>query len=80
VSKIIPLQNMVLLRLLEQPPVSKLIIVLDDTRIAKRAKVERIGPEVYDLSEGQIVLFNSAAGMVVGDEILVRESAVLGTL
>jgi co-chaperonin GroES (HSP10) len=75
-----PLQNMVLLRLIEQPPQSKLIICIEDNRVPKRAIVVRVGPEVCDLAEGQLVLFNSAAGMLVGDEVLVRESAVLGTL
>jgi co-chaperonin GroES (HSP10) len=78
--KVIPLQNLVLLRLLPQPPVSKLIVVLSDTRIAKRAEVVAVGPEVLDLTVGNTVLFNSAAGMAIGDEVLVRESAVLGTL
>jgi hypothetical protein len=78
--RVLPLQNIVLLRLLPQPPVSKLIIVLEDMRLAKRAEVVRVGPEVYDLAAGQTVLFNSATGMGIGDEILVRETAVLGTL
>jgi hypothetical protein len=77
---ILPLRNLVLVRLRPSPARSSLLHVIMSERVARQADVVAVGPEVRDLVVGQIVVVNSVAGTAVGDSMLLAESAILGTL
>jgi co-chaperonin GroES (HSP10) len=75
--KLEPLGSRVLVRLKPQSGYSGLIIRVARNESAREAEVIAIGPQVRDAKAGQTVLINSLAGSVVGDEILLPESAIM---
>lgn len=78
--RIIPLHNMVLVRLHNgTKPTSQLVVIAPEQAIC-RFTVLAVGPEVRDVSEGQIVLANRLAGTAIGSELLIPESSILGVL
>lgn len=59
--------------------VSKLHIIAAERAIC-RFRVVACGPEVRDISEGQIVLANRLAVTKIGEQFLLPEGSILGTL
>lgn len=78
--KITPLRNQVLLRLQNGTAPPHGLAVIQAERAVCRFRVMACGPDVRDVQEGQIVLANRLAGTSIGDELLLPESAILGTL
>lgn len=78
--KISPLRNMVLLAPTDGHQASTILTVVSPDRAICRFRVVACGPEVRDVSEGQTVLANRLAGTVIGDQFLIPETAILGTL
>ena len=82
--KITPLRDMLVLRLLPEPErASPLVRVALLERASAHAEVVAVGPEARDARVGQHVIVSRHQGMRVdlGEPlVLVRESAVLGTL
>lgn len=76
---IIPLRNLVLVQLQESKQTGRIIQVSDD-RTARPAKVMAVGPEVRDVKLGDVAIVNTVTGTVIGDHLLVPETAVLGVL
>jgi hypothetical protein len=70
----------VLVRLRVTSSPSSRLVVIAPERVARQADVLAVGSEVRDLKTGDVVIINSAAGSHVGDDLLVPEAAVLGTL
>jgi len=60
-------------------PSSSLIVIAPERAIC-RFLVLAIGPEVRDVQPQQIVLANRLAGTTIGNELLIPESSILGTL
>lgn len=77
--KILPLRNLVLVRF-EQEREDSPLTVIRDPKAIRPAKVLATGPEVRELRVGMVALVNSVAGTTIGEQVLVPESAVIGTL
>lgn len=77
--KVIPLRNMVLLRLQNRTVSAHGLTVIQAERAVCRFAVVACGPEVRDVQRGQTVLANRLAGTSIGDELLLPESAILAT-
>lgn len=77
--KIAPLRNMVLLQAATVRSQYGLTVIQPDTTI-QRFTVLGCGPEVHDIHAGDTVLANRLAGTVLGNTLLVSESAILATL
>lgn len=78
--KVLPLRNMVLVRLHNGTKSTSPLVVITPERAICRFTVLAVGPEVRDVKPEQIVLANRLAGPVIGSEFLIPESAILGTL
>lgn len=78
--KIIPLRNMVLVRLQNGAKSSPHLVVIAPERAICRFIVIAVGPEVRDVKPEQVILANRLAGTAIGSEFLISESAILGTL
>lgn len=78
--KISPLRNMVLLAPTDGHQASTILTVVSPERAICRFRVVACGPEVRDVAEGQTVLANRLAGTVIGAEILLPESSILGVI
>lgn len=76
--KLVPLGSRVLVRLRPMKSKSALIYLPNERQSAREADVIAIGPEVRDISVGQVVVVNALSGQSVGDELILPESAVLG--
>ena len=76
--KLEPLGARILVRLRPMKAISTLIIVPDQRSTCREADVVAIGPEVRDISVGDVVIVNALSGQAVGDEVILPESAVLG--
>lgn len=76
---IIPIRNLLLVKIRPEAQ-SGSLIVLRETRPARPVDVVAVGPEVRDVKVGDVAVVNTIAGTVVGDQLLVPETAVLGTL
>ncbi len=74
---IIPIRNLLLVKLRPESETGTLIVVRSE-RPAKQAEVIAVGPEVRDVKVGDVAIVNSLTGTVVGDHLLVPETAVLG--
>lgn len=77
--KIVPLRNLVLVRFEQEVDDSPLVVIRDPKQI-RPARVLATGPEVRDMKVGMVALVNSIAGTLIGEELLVPESAIIGTL
>lgn len=77
---ILPLRNMVLVRLHNGTQSSSPLVVIAPERAICRFRVVACGPEVRDVKPEQIVLANRLAGTAIGNDFLIPESAILGTL
>lgn len=73
-----PLRNQVLLELAPNGAAASKVVVLAPERAICRFRVVACGPEVRDIRAGQIVLANRLAATVIGDQLLLPESAILG--
>lgn len=78
--RVSPLRNMVLLAPMNGANGHSTLTIIQADRAICRFRVMACGPEVRDVSEGQTVLANRLAGTVIGAEILLPESSILGTL
>ena len=79
--KILPLRNMVLVRFQdEDSTLPSGLVHIRDPRSVRMACILACGPDVHDLQPDMVVLVNSVAGSVIGEQLLVPDSAVLGTL
>ena len=79
--KIVPLRNMVLVRLDdEHTDTASGLAVVRDPRVVRPAVILAVGPEVRDVREGQRVMVNTVVATVIGDELLIPEYAILGTI
>lgn len=78
--KIIPLRNIVLVRLQNGTKLASPLVVIASERAICRFHVIACGPEVRDVKPEQIVLANRLAGTAIGSEFLIPESAILGIL
>ena len=79
--QVIPLHNMVLVRFQdEEMETESGLAVVRDPRKIRPARVLACGPEVKDIKPEMVALVNHVAGTVVGENLLVPESAILGTL
>lgn len=72
-----PLGNWLLVKLRPLPEATGLILRTSRNETAMKADVLSVGPDVRDVTVGQVVLVSSLAGQVVGDELLIPESSVL---
>lgn len=77
--KILPLRNMVLVRF-EQEREDSPLYVVRDPKMVRPARVLAVGPECRDMQVGMVALVNSVAGTAIGEDLLVPESAIVGTL
>ena len=77
---IIPLRNMVLLRLTNGHASSSKLHVIQEPQVMCVFAVVACGPEVLDIQAGQTVLANRLAGTAIGGELLLPDTAILGTL
>lgn len=77
---IIPLRNLLLVRLKPEETQKGSLIVIRDPRLARPAEVLAVGPEVRDVKVGDTAVVNSISATLIGDALLVPETAVLGTL
>ena len=77
--KITPLRNMVLVRL-EPAQSNGQIQVIQAPQAVQQAHIVACGPEVTDLEVGIMALVNTAAATQLNGQLLVPQSAVLGTL
>lgn len=76
-----PLRDLVLVRLRPLPEKVGLIHVPSQHQeTAREADVLAVGPEVLDVAVGSAVLVSVLTGQVVGEDILLPESSVLGYL
>ena len=79
--RILPLRNMVLVRfqdeVMESPSGLQLV---RDPRAIRPALVLACGPEVRDLKPDMIALVNQVAGTQIGEQLLIPESAIVGTI
>lgn len=80
-TRIVPLRNMVLVRFQDEEieTASGLQLVRDPRQI-RPAVVLAVGPEVKDLRVDMVALVNQVAGTQIGENVLVPESAIVGTL
>lgn len=78
--KIIPLRNMVLVRPQNGTTSTSSLVVIKPEQTICRFLVIACGPDVRDVKPEQIVLANRLTGMSIGSELLLPESAILGTL
>ena len=77
---ILPLRNMVLVRPRSEKSASDRLIVIQETKPAKPCDVLAVGPEVQDVQVGQVAIVNTITGTVIGDNLLVPETSILGTV
>ena len=77
--KILPLRNLVLVRF-EQEEDESPLVVIRAAKAIRPAKVLAIGPEVREIRVGMVALVNSVAGTLIGEQLLIPESAIVGTL
>lgn len=56
------------------------LTIIQAERAVCRFTVIAVGPEVRDVQPQDIVLANRLAGTSIGDELLLPESAILGSL
>lgn len=78
--KIQPLRNMVLVCPTNGKSPRSTLHVIAPERVVCPFRVVAIGPEVRDIQVGQTVLANRLAGTQIGSELLIPESALVGTL
>lgn len=78
--KILPMHAMVWVHLEAPNGHTGAVEVIRAPSPIRTARVIACGPEVRDVRPEQRVVVNSLAGTTVGDECLVPESAILGTL
>lgn len=79
VLTITPLRNMVLVKLVP-PPVMSALQVIQAPRAVQQARIMACGPEVTDLKVGMVALVNTAAATQLNGQLLVPQTAILGTL
>ena len=75
-----PLRDLIVVRLRPLPDHVGAILMPLRQESAREADVVAVGPEVRDVLMGQGVLVSALAGQIVGDDILLPESAVLAYL
>ena len=51
-----------------------------DARSVRPASILACGPDVQDVAPGMIALVNAVAGIIIGDQLLIPEHAILATL
>lgn len=75
-----PLQDRVLVRYRPLPEKTGLIVRVNTMRneYAREADVLAVGPECRDVKPGHVVVLPALVGQVVGDDVLVPESSILG--
>lgn len=73
-----PLRNLLRLRLRPLPETTGLIVRVRHDEAARWADVLGAGPECRDYATGRVVMVNSLIGTVVGEDVLVAETDVLG--
>ena len=77
---IIPLRNMVLVRFQDEGLQEGELVVIRDPKLVRPARVLAVGPEVRDIKPDMVALVNRVAGTSIGEQVLVPESAIVGTL
>lgn len=75
-----PLGSRLLVKLRPLPESTGRILRVARDESARAADVLAIGPETRDVEVGMGVLVSTLAGQLVGDQILMPESSVLGFL
>jgi co-chaperonin GroES (HSP10) len=75
-----PTGNRLLVRLRPLPEKTGLIIRVNSDEAARPADVLAIGPNVRDVKMGRGVVVSTLAGQLVGEDIILPESSVLGFL
>lgn len=79
--KCIPLRNLVLVRFQDEDNTTESgLEVIRDPKAIRPARVLAVGPEVRDLKPDMVALVNQVAGTVVGENLLIPESAIVGTI
>jgi hypothetical protein len=76
---ILPLRDMVLVRLQPEAPPAGLPVVRE-ARLVRPATILACGPEVRDLQPAMVALVNTIVATEVDHCLLVPQSAILGTL
>ena len=77
--RIMPLRNMVLVRLEPEAPLSGLQVIRPE-RVVRPAKILACGPEVRDLAPDMVALVNIVTATQVDGCYLVPAPSILGTL
>ena len=78
---VIPLRNLVLVRFQDEDNTTESgLEVIRDPKAIRPARVLACGPEVRDLKPDMVALVNQVAGTQIGENVLVPESAIIGTL
>ena len=76
---VLPLRNMVLVRPADLVSGSKLHVIAPERLICPFCVVA-CGPEVRDVEVGQTVFANRLTATAIGDQFLLPDTAILGTL
>ena len=78
---VIPLRNLVLVRFQDEDNTTESgLEVIRDPKAIRPARVLACGPEVRDIKPDMVALVNQVAGTRIGENVLVPESAIIGTL